>query len=524
MALAVPLHPLPASGRRPRVAIIDLVARKPIDTPYTRLMYPNFASIMPQAVAVWADAAGCEVEYLTYTGCEDVRRTLAERVDVVFICAFTQAAYLAYALASWFRGRGAVAILGGPHARSYASDARRYFDYVVGLADEALIRDLLTGAAPQRGRGMSLSAARPPRALPSVRQRWPFIQRNVAKSRYGAAVPMIGSLGCPYTCGFCIDAQFDYQPLPYDQIRDDLAFLRGVFARPIIGWHDPNFAVRFDDYLDLIAGAGAPGSIRFVAESSLSLLSRPHLERLRRHGCIGLIVGIESWFGFNAKTRQGAKVGHDKVAAVAEHVNLIARYIPYVQTNFVWGLDEDDGPLPFELNKRFVDLAPAAFPSHSVFTAYGNSAPLSRQLQQEGRMLDIPFQALDTASIHNVHLKHYEPADFYAGLRDVVRHSYSARATYRRLRHNAHALTGIPRWMNAVRSVSSHPRVRYYERMRHLFATDREFRAFGARDAGGSPRLFRTTARTELGPFYDLLPPPVREYLSGTRAMQDGDC
>ena len=33
---------------------------------------------------------------------------------------------------------------------------------------------------------------------------------------------MIGSLGCPYTCSFCIDSTVDYQPLSFSQLRDDI--------------------------------------------------------------------------------------------------------------------------------------------------------------------------------------------------------------------------------------------------------------------------------------------------------------
>ena len=40
-------------------------------------------------------------------------------------------------------------------------------------------------------------------------------------------VPMIGSLGCPYTCSFCIDSTVDYQPLG----------LRGVARRPPLPAH-----------------------------------------------------------------------------------------------------------------------------------------------------------------------------------------------------------------------------------------------------------------------------------------------
>ena len=91
---------------------------------------------------------------------------------------------------------------------------------------------------------------------------------------------MIGSLGCPYQCSFCIDSKVDYQPLEYQQISDDLKFLQGKLDRPTVAWHDPNFGVRFDDYLSLIEEASPEGNLSFVAESSLSLLSEKNSKRL----------------------------------------------------------------------------------------------------------------------------------------------------------------------------------------------------------------------------------------------------
>ena len=35
-----------------KVGIIDLIAQKPSKSLYARLMYPNFASIMPQVIGV----------------------------------------------------------------------------------------------------------------------------------------------------------------------------------------------------------------------------------------------------------------------------------------------------------------------------------------------------------------------------------------------------------------------------------------------------------------------------------------
>ena len=154
---------------------------------------------------------------------------------------------------------------------------------------------------------------------------------------------MIGSLGCPYTCSFCIDSTVDYQPLGFEQLRDDLSFLLTKMKNPIVGWHDPNFGVRFDDYMEAVEAAAPRGSMRHIAESSLSLLAEPHLKRLRQNGFQAILPGIESWYdlGNKSKTR---RTGMDKVTQVAEHVNMILRYIPYIQTNFVLGLDGDDGP------------------------------------------------------------------------------------------------------------------------------------------------------------------------------------
>ena len=80
----------------------------------------------------------------------------------------------------------------------------------------------------------------------------------------------------------------------------------------------------------------------------------------------------------------------DKVEQVAEHVNMILRYIPYVQTNFVLGLDGDMGPEPFELTKRFLDLSPGAFPAYSLLSAFGRAAPLNLEYQRAGPRASLP--------------------------------------------------------------------------------------------------------------------------------------
>src|SRR2546423_1688807 len=159
---------------------------------------------MPQVVGVWCEAEGHQVTFVCYTGFEDLVAELPADVDLVFIGACTEAGLRAYALSHLFRSRGAVTVLGGPHARCSPEDARRYFDYVLGFTDRSVIRDVLQDCAPHRPLGVHRAAPRQPVALPGVRERSKFIEPTLRKAPVFKIVPMLGSLGCPYTCSVCM--------------------------------------------------------------------------------------------------------------------------------------------------------------------------------------------------------------------------------------------------------------------------------------------------------------------------------
>jgi hypothetical protein len=396
-------------------------------------------------------------------------------------------------------------VLGGPHARCYPEDARLYFDYVLGFSDRETIRAVLDEAVPHRPVGMHLEAKAQPAALPGVRERWRFIEPTLAKAPTIKIVPMLASLGCPYTCAFCIDASVPYQSLDFDVIKDDLRFLLTKFRRPRVAWHDPNFGVRFDEIMDAIEAAVPPGRIDFIAESSLSLLSEAHLKRLARNGFKAALPGIESWYELGNKSKTGKYQGMDKVRRVAEHVNTVQQYIPYIQTNFVLGLDCDEGPEPFELTKRFVDLAPSAFPGYSLLSAFGRAAPLNLDYQRARRVLSFPFHFLNNNHAMNVKPANYEWTEFYDHVISLTKYTFSWRNIYRRYR----AIDAvIPRWMNVVRGVSSEGfgRIRYYSEVRRRLTEDRGFRAFFERETDTLPAFFLDRIKRDLGTLWDWLP------------------
>jgi hypothetical protein len=491
--------------RKLRIGIIDLVTKGPTRALYARVMNANLASIMPQVVGVWCEAEGHEVTFICYTGLENLLDELPDGVDLVFIGAFTEAAFLAYALSNLFRSRGAITVLGGPHARCYPEDARKYFDYVLGLTDQAVIGDVLRDCSPHRPIGMQLTAKRQPTILPGVRERWKFIEPTLRKAPFFKLVPMLGSVGCPYTCSFCIDSVVPYQPLDFAVLSDDLRFLARTLARPRVGWHDPNFGVRFDDYLDAIDAAVPPGRIDFAAESSLSLLSEPHLKRLKRSGFKVLLPGVESWYDLGDKSKTGQLKGMDKVRQVSDHVSTILRYVPYVQTNFVLGLDSDAGEEPFELTKRFVDLTPGAFPGYSLLSAFGRAAPLNLQYQREGRVLPFPFHFLNNNHAMNVKPKNYSWRDFYDRVISLTNYTFSRRAIVNRFRAGRMM---IPRWLNVVRAVSSEGfgRLKWYAEVRRRLDADRDLRRYFDQETTELPSFYVDRIRNDLGPLWGWLP------------------
>lgn len=468
-------------------------------------MHANLASIMPQVVAVWCQELGHRVDFLCYTGLEDLERELPADCDILFICGFTQSAQLAYALSNLCRSRGAVTVLGGPHARCYPEDAQLYFDYVLGFTNRAVIQDVLQDCAQHRPLGVHISAPRQPGALPTLAERWPFVEHAINKAPVLKLVPMIGSLGCPYTCAFCIDANVPFQPLALDTMKADLRFLRTRMARPRVAWHDPNFGVRFDECLDAIEDAVPPGSIEFAAESSLALLSEPHVKRLQHNGFKAILPGVESWYELGAKSRVGSRQAEDRVRHVSDQINMILRHVPYVQANFVLGLDSDEGAEPFELTKRFIDLTPGVFPGYSLLTAFGRAAPLNLELQLSDRVIPFPFHFLDNNHAMNVSPLNYSWPDFYDHVIDLTAYTFSARAIGRRFRANRER---VPRWLNLVRGVSSEGfgRLKEFRRLRRQLAADGELRSFLDRESDRLPAFYSDKVRRDLGALSRWLP------------------
>ncbi len=492
-----------------RVGVLDLLTDVPATGPLARLyatyFRKQFVSIGAQAVAAWCRRLGHDVVYATYYGQRDPRSLLPRDLEMVFIAAHTPCALLAYALAKVFRAEKIPTVLGGPHATSFPQDASRFFDVVVTSCDQALIADILGGHVDGRIDGpVILASGRVLTEIPSVAERRIDIEAAAfVNGRPGltTVVPMLTSVGCPYSCDFCVDGNTKYQPFSPEQVRADLLYISEHFPRALVGYNDPNFGVRFDETMDIIASVPEGRRNGYIMESSLSILKEHRLSRLTETNCVYVAPGIESWSDYANKSATAGKEGREKLEHVIAHLRLLARVVPGVQTNIMVGTDTDRGEEPIALTKAFIRRLPEVWPTINIPTPFGGT-PLYERYLAEGRVLrSLPFAFYYNPYLA-IRLKHYTPLAYYDHLIDIHQTLASNSMLLRRLRTRQRPSI---RFIHSLRTYGGRRELDDLRRIRAMLANDRQMRAFHDGDTETLPAFYQQELRRRLGRYADLL-------------------
>ena len=490
-----------------RIGIIDLVNHRRENNLQTRIINPNGVSLASQYIAVWLEKLGHNIWYYTYTGVEDLKKDLNLNLDVLFIASFTTSAYLAYSISNLYRRYGIITILGGPHAVSYPHDSIKYFDYVLGMTDESLLKDIIYDLTPNDP-GIYLTNNSHPTDVPTLKERWKYVEYNHKKILPGIPkiVPMMSSIGCPYKCEFCIDSKVTYKKLDPQLIKENLYFLKTKYPTWVV-WYDPNFGVNLDENLDIIDQCQTK-NIKYLTEMNLTRLTILDVLKLRKQNFIGIAPGLESWSSYNEKTlftKPESKI--DKVKTIAEQVNMITEYIPLLQLNIIFGLDCDEGQEPFELTKEFIKLTPSAYTNFQTITSFGKSTPFGKQLFEQNRLLNVPYNLLDCFTTTNIKLN-YNLKDFYTYYADLVKFATSNKVIAKRLLISK-TLPG--KLFYLIKRLAGRGNYKYYEWFINQLDT-KEFKDFYSGETTKPPRIYRDQLEKELGPFYVLLPAKIIQY------------
>lgn len=464
------------------------------------LLRRHLYSIMPQAVAAWCRQAGHRVTYATYFGQADPLTLLPKDLDVVFLSCPTQGCGLAYALAKAFRAAGVRTVLGGPHAKCFPHDAKRFFDAVVRKCDRDTCLAIVNGGYPT---GAIIESAAGPADVPTVEERLPDVLKT--QGRKVRVVSLLASVGCPYTCDFCTEWNSPYRPLAADRLTADLRFIGKRFPDAVIGYHDPNFAVRFDETLNAVENAGVRPN-RYAMECSLSVLRGDRLPRLKRTNCVYVAPGVESWFGYGNKSTAGVKDGPAKLDHVVDRFREVRKFVPGLQANFLFGTDDDRGPEPATLTAEFARRLPYVWPNVNIPTPYGGT-PLFDRYRAEGRLLrgfPLAFYCMPYLATT---LRNYDPVSYYKAFLELYRVPTTVRGVAQRLT--------LPnpwpvRLALGVQAASHRTQAREMTAVLNLLETDRRFRAYHDGENVPLPAFYQKRYDQRLGRYAELLTPADR--------------
>jgi radical SAM superfamily enzyme YgiQ (UPF0313 family) len=425
---------------------------------------------MPQAISVWCRNLGHEVFYASYFGHKDPKQLLPNDLDVVFISTYTQASALAYALAKLYRKEKTLTVIGGPHAKQFPEDCLRFFDIVVRDCDRTLITEILRDTP----RGEILTSRRTLDSIPSVQERMPEIRSSTflrGKPFPFTSIPLLTSIGCPNSCDFCIDWNNPYVLLSLDQLEADMRYIFRNFPRVMIGFHDPNFAMKFEQVFNVMEKIPNSKRHTYIIETSLSILRDSRLERLK------------------------------KLDKVIEQLNIMRPYVTGIQANFIFGLDVDIGDEPIELTKEFASRVPFVMPNFNIPVPFGNT-PLYERYLEEGRILTaMPFSFYYMPYLVYT-LKNYSPAVFYEKLIDMVSYISSGSVFLKKLKT---APAPFPSGYNLVKALANRQMIGRLRNILSLLNTNKQFRAFHEHETDVLPEFYHRQYERFLGPYATLL-------------------
>jgi radical SAM superfamily enzyme YgiQ (UPF0313 family) len=347
-----------------------------------------------------------------------------EPTDLVAISVETYTARRSYQIASEFRKRGVPVVMGGFHATLCPDEVRQYCEsIVIGEAEDTfpeLIDDYRHGRPKREYRATSRPAMSvlPDRSVYAGKKYLPIRLAEFAR-------------GCRFKCDFCAIQSFfqsTHSHRPVDQVVSEI---HGIRRRgQMIFFVDDNITSSPAEAKELMR-ALIPLKVRWVSQASIDIAhDEEALELMKRSGCQGILVGLES-------------LDHDSISQMNKGFNLkrggpeaaLAKFRRHglrIYGTFVFGYDHDR-PESITNTVRWAReqaLFIAAFNHIRPFPG----TPLYERMKSEGRLIRDPWW-LDEQHRYNMvpfQPAHFTPDELAQGCVRARRDFYSWRNILRR--------------------------------------------------------------------------------------------
>jgi len=346
------------------------------------------------------------------------RGTRDDAPELVVIQVYITNADRAYALADYYRKRGAYVCLGGLHVTSLPAEAAAHADSIfLGPGEDtfpAFLDDLRAG----RPRSRYSSSTRTLVGVPPIRR--DLIQRR----RYLVPNSIVVTRGCPHHCTFCYkDAFYKGGKSFYTQQVDDaLAEIDRLPGRHLYFLDDhllghPKFAA------ELFEGMRGMGRVFQGAATVDSVLRGGLIEKAADAGLRSLFVGFETLAEGNlrqSRKRQNLGQSYERAIRRLDALGIM------INGSFVFGLD-DDGPDVFDRTVGWGVEQGLTTATYHILTPYPGTA-LFDEIAGQGRLLHRKWSKYDTRQVV------YQPRGMSAEqLKDGYDHAYRSFYSWRNI-------------------------------------------------------------------------------------------
>ena len=326
--------------------------------------------------------------------------------EVVGITVHLTFAQRAYALARWYRERGAKVVFGGLHVISCPDEVAPHADALaIGEGVQLwgkILGDIDAGRLQKTYRGDYRSPYRddpPPRR--DLLPRHAFLTTS----------SLIATRGCHSRCEFCyLSTRGLHMPYLMRDVQQIVEEFR-VDDQPYAVFIDNNLGSR-PEYLRELCRGLQPLEKIWSAAVSIDVTDDPTLVReMALAGCTGVFVGFESLSPANiADSRKKSPSPAD----YARRVALLHDHGIQVNGSFVLGFDHDRRDV-FDRTVDWIEANRLECATFHILTPYPGT-PLFRQMEAENRLLHKDWSLYDTAHVvfRPRHMTAEELADGYA--------------------------------------------------------------------------------------------------------------
>jgi radical SAM superfamily enzyme YgiQ (UPF0313 family) len=348
--------------------------------------------------------------------------------QVVGITVHLTFAARAFALARWYRERGAKVVLGGLHVLSCPDECAPHADALaIGEGVQSwprILRDAEAGTLAARYTGNWRT---------DYREEPAPARRLLPRASFLTTTSLNATRGCHSRCGFCY-LSTDGLVMPY-QVRDPAQVAREIAedGQPYAVFTDNNLGSR-PGYLRALCRELRPLGIIWSAAISIDTTDDPTLVReMALAGCTGVFVGFETLQGANIADQR--KKSPDP--ADARRAQLLHDHGIQVNGSFVLGFDHDR-PDVFERTADWVEEQSLECATFHILTPYPGT-PLFHQFEAEGRLLHRDWSRYDTANVV-FRPRHMTPEQLAEGYAYCYERLFSLASIWRRRPEGAEAV------------------------------------------------------------------------------------